>query len=316
MATQGTNFGPTASLAAIKKRTQLLQQLRAFFYERNFYELDVPALGRHTVTDPYLEPLTTSAPNAPFLQTSPEFYLKRFLAAYAQNVFYLGKAYRAEEEGCRHRAEFTMLEWYAVGLNDRALMAQVADLMQAVAPNRGVYQVSYSEVFECALGVCPHRATEPELKRLAAERTGYTGALNNKSAWLDLLFSHVVEPTLTEGFTLVYDYPVEQAALAKIALNEQGLMVARRFEVFGAGKELANGYWELTDATEQKRRFEEDLKTRADQGLNLPDIDGQLMAALEAGLPECAGIALGVDRLLMVLLGEEHISAVVPFAEA
>lgn len=306
-------FQPSASLEVLQKRAQLLAQLRAFFFARQIMEVDVPALGRATVTDVHLEPL--KVPGAGYLQTSPEYFMKRLLAAGCGSIYYLGKAYRRDESGRRHRAEFTMLEWYRLGLDDRQLMAEMTALFHQLAPQVTISMRSYQEAFSAVLGVCPHTATLAELQALIARTLELHSPLQDKSACLDLLFSHSIEPTLGQGITFVYDYPVEQCALARIAAADNGALVARRFEVYWNGIELANGYWELCSAEEQRRRFENDRRIRMATGLEAPDLDERFLAALEAGLPDCAGVALGVDRLLMCLIGAKDIRDVMPFAD-
>lgn len=305
-------FQPSASLDHLQKRAQLLNQLRAFFLARQVMEVDVPALGRATVTDVHLEAL--KVPGAGYLQTSPEYFMKRLLASGCGSIYYLGKAYRRDESGRRHRAEFTMLEWYRVGLDDRQLMAEMTELFLQLAPQVPVRTRSYQEVFVAALGICPHKATLADLQVLIDEHLDLNSPLQDKSACLDLLFSHCVEPSLGADITFVYDYPVEQCALARIS-TDADVAVARRFEVYWNGMELANGYWELCAAAEQRERFENDRRTRAELGLNVPDMDERFLAALASGLPDCAGVALGVDRLLMCLLGAKDIREVMPFAD-
>jgi lysyl-tRNA synthetase-like protein GenX len=306
-------FQPSASLDHLQKRAQLLQQLRAFFFARDIMEVDVPALGLATVTDVHLEPLCV--PGAGYLQTSPEYFMKRLLAAGSGSIYYLGKAYRRDESGRRHRAEFTMLEWYCVGMDDRQLMQLMTELFLTFDPAVEIRHRSYAEIFQALLDLCPHRATLAELQAVIASQLELHSPLDNKSACLDLLFSYCIEPRLGPGITFVYDYPQEQCALARLAKNSDGLTVARRFEVYWNGMELANGYWELCAAEEQRQRFENDRRIRAASGLDVPDVDERFLAALEAGLPDCAGVALGVDRLLMCLTGAKDIREVMPFAD-
>lgn len=308
-------FEPTAELTVLQKRAQLLQQLRAFFYERSVMEADVPSLGKATVTDVNLEPLQVEgAKQGGFLQTSPEYYMKRLLAAGCGSIFYLGKAFRLDERGHRHRPEFTMLEWYRCGFNDVQLRAELQALFAVIAPEQAMRELSYGELFETAVGVCPHRSSAQQLRQVAKKHIDFYGELPSKSAWLDLLFSHCVEPDL-DALTIVYDYPQEQCALAQVQARSDGVVVAKRFEVYWRTIELANGYWELTSAAQQRQRLLEDQQQRWRQGLPVPAIDARFMAALEHGLPECAGVALGVDRLLMCLLQLNDIAAVMPFAD-
>lgn len=278
-------------------------------------EVDVPVLGSATVTDVYIEPLQVAHSSCRwYLQTSPEYYMKRLLAAGSGSIFYLGKAFRNDEWGRRHRCEFTMLEWYREGFDDAQLMAEITALFASLVPMEAVHTAPYGKLFEARLGLCPYRASAAQLRSLALDRIDFTGELENKSAWLDLLFSHCVEPSL-EGIHIIHDYPSEQCALARVQANREGIPVARRFEVFWQGVELANGYWELSTPAEQRQRFLADQQQRRQQGLPVPDIDARFMAAVEHGLPDCAGVAMGVDRLLMCLLGERDIAAVMPFAD-
>ncbi len=308
------SFRPTCALEVLSRRAQLLKQLRAFLEHEAIMEVEVPVLGDATVTDPHLSVLSAGPL---YLQTSPEFYMKRLLAAGAPSIYSLGKAFRADESGRRHRCEFTMLEWYCLGWDDRQLVAQIARLLKTLAPAAPVNVCTYASVFERELGLDPYSATPESLRDCARAHLdlGREFELDGKSAWLDLVFSHLIEPRLTEGFTIVTDYPAEHCALARVANNRDGVAVARRFEVFGFGLELANGYWELTDAEEQQRRFEADRQWRRAQAMTVPDIDWRFLAALQHGLPNCAGVALGVDRLLMALLHIDDIAGVMAFAD-
>ncbi len=309
------SWRPSATIETQKRRAQLLRELRSFFYARDVVEVDVPVLGRHTVTDPNLEPLVTASGGEPFyLQTSPEFYMKRLLAAGSGSIFYLGKAFRAEEEGRRHRTEFTMLEWYRTGFDDRELIAEVIELFRCLSPGIGAVVIPYRELFEAQVGVDPHSAAVDTLAGIARQKLDVNWRDDNITIWLDLLFSHLVEPALaTDTLTIVTDYPASQCALAKLGTNEEGQRVAKRFEVYWKGLELANGYWELSDAQEQKRRFARDNAVRQASGKKEVAVDTFFLEALEHGLPECSGIALGVDRLLMCLLDKTDIGEVLYF---
>lgn len=274
----------------------------------------MPVLGRSTVTDPNLEPLEVRSKPATYLQTSPEFFMKRLLAAGTGSIFYLGKAFRAEEKGRRHRAEFTMLEWYRTGFDDTRLIAEVTDLFQSLSPGLEVAVVPYRELFEAWVGTDPHLATAETLAVIAGDKLDVHWPDNNINTWFDLLFSHLVEPAMApDRLTIVTDYPASQCALAKVAHNAVGQPVAKRFEVYWKGMELANGYWELTDVEEQRRRFGSDNITRQISGKKHVEIDAMFLDALEHGLPECSGIALGVDRLLMCLLDKTDIEDVLYF---
>lgn len=264
------------------------------------------------MTDVHLEPLKVTGVG--YLQTSPEYFMKRLLAAGSGSIYYLGKAYRRDESGARHRAEFTMLEWYRVGWDDRQLMREMEELFRQISPGVTVQYRSYGDVFQSILDLCPHTSSLAALQASIASRIELNSPVEQRDACLDLLFSHCIEPSLVGGITFVYDYPKEMCALARVAPDQAGIPVARRFEVYWNGLELANGYWELCAPAEQRERFENDRKQRAAMGLDVPDVDTRFVAALEAGLPDCAGVALGVDRLLMCLLDEKDISRVTPFA--
>lgn len=312
----GEAYAPSASLPALRRRAAVRQKLRAFFEARQVMEVDVPVIGDATVTDVFIESigLQVNARDA-FLQTSPEFYMKRLLAAGAGSIYYLGPAFRQDESGRHHRPEFTLLEWYRPGFDDRRLQAEVVDLLRSLAPEVAISALSYGAIFEQVLNLCPHSANCAQLERLAHQHLDFGFTLSTKSAYLDLLFSHCVQPKLPEGVTLVYDYPADLSALARLGQDALGgFAVAKRFEVFWDGLELANGYWELTDADEQRRRFTEDLAARRSQGLPQPKLDQRFLAGLAAGLPDCAGVALGLDRLLMCLSGATDLAQVMPFA--
>jgi elongation factor P--(R)-beta-lysine ligase len=309
-------FASSASVATLKKRAHWLHRLRAFFYARNCWEVDVPVLGEFGVTDLHLEPICAQVnQQLRFLQTSPEFFMKRLLAQGSGDIFYLGKAFRQDEQGPKHRPEFTLLEWYRCGYTDQSLIEEIRDLLLGLAPNTPWQQLSYGELFERHLGLDPHGAQPQALASLALQHLDLSFTHASKSTWLDLLFSCVIEPLLPAGICVVTDYPACQSALARLGLNAQGQTVARRFEVFWSGVELANGYWELTDVQEQAARFAVDQQARAALGRPAREADPRLLAALQAGMPACAGVALGVDRLIMALENCQDIAQVVPFAE-
>jgi len=306
---------PATDARALRERDALYKKLRAFFAERDFLEVDVPLLGRGGSTDPHLHSLRTQCDGDDlYLQTSPEFFMKRLLAAGSGPIFALTKAFRAGERGALHNPEFTLLEWYQPGFNDRQLMSQVAELLHRLLPRKkSVRRFSYREVFMEHLGFDPHTAELAALKQTARARLPVDWDDDNPTTWLEFLFSHWIQPRLPAGITFVYDYPAPQAALAKIMVDETSERVAKRFEVFVDGIEVGNGYWELTDADEQAARFERDNQQRVAMGLPTVHRDDHLLAALRHGLPECAGIALGVDRLLMLRLRRERIDVGICF---
>ena len=315
-----SDWRPGATRAALVARARLLARIRQFFAERDVLEVDTPLVARFGVTDPAIEPLRVSGvcagPASLFLQTSPEFAMKRLLAAGSGAIYQLGKAFRDGESGARHNPEFTMLEWYRPSVTLEALMDEVAALVVAclgdgAAP--AVRRATHAELFEAAVGIDPHRADEATLAH-AARRHVDTGDLAlDRDGWLDLLMSHVVEPTLAgEGLVFIHDYPASQAALAT-CVERGGVVVAERFELYLGGVELANGYRELRDPAELCRRADRDNARRSAAGQEPRHLDPRLLAAMEAGLPECSGVALGVDRLLMQVLGASRVAEVLPF---
>lgn len=308
-----SDWQPTASLEAIRLRAQLYGQIRGFFQHRQVLEVETPVLSKAGNTDPNIDSLQVSDPPG-YLQTSPEFAMKRLLAAGSGPIYQLCKAFRKGEAGRRHNPEFTMLEWYRVGFTYHQLMDEVTELLGVVLGERTVEKLSYRQAFLDYLAIDPHRATQEELVPLVAKHADYDGASDSRDILLDLLMSHVIEPALGRGtFTFIYDYPSTQCALAQLVEDEQGVSVAERFELYVDGTEIANGYQELTDPQEQQRRFVADNKKRLDAGAQEMPADRRLIDALRSGLPKCAGVALGIDRLLMLISREDNIRKLVSF---
>ncbi len=301
---------------ALEARAELLSRLRQFFEQRKVLEVDVPLLGVTAVTDPHIASAEVNiGTQTRYLQTSPEFFMKRLLAAGSGSIYYLGKAVRNDPITSKHNPEFTMLEWYREGMDDRGLMNEVGALFQFLASDIVLDRVSYRELFEQHFGFNPHSISNADLAAEAKKHVDVNWATEPSSTWFDLLFSHVIEPTLKSP-TIVYDYPACMCALARVEDDSNGDRVARRFEVFWKGVELANAYWELSDAGIQRARFEQDIQQREALGLIQPNIDENLLSALDQGLPDCAGIALGVDRLLMCLLDVKSIEQVMAFPDS
>lgn len=310
-----SNWQPVATLATLRKRAELLGQIRSFFSAEGVLEVDTPLLGELGVTDLHIDSVQAQVCRRKgYLQTSPEYFMKRLLAAGSGPIYSLGKVFRDEEQGSRHRTEFTLLEWYRPGWNELQLMSEVAALFRQLAGDSlEVHSLSYLDAFYQALSVDPHGCSLEELQALTARVCGGNWEQEGRSTLLDLLFSTQVENQLPSGLVFIDQYPACQAALARLDKNDQGQTIARRFEVFFDGMELGNGYFELTDAQEQRSRFERDNALRKAEGKETMAIDEQFLAALDAGLPECAGVAIGVDRLLMQLLGESNIANVLAF---
>jgi len=308
------NWQPSADMQAIKARASLYQAVRAFFLARDVLEVDVPLLGVAATVDPFIESLTTHVCGEPhYLQTSPEFFLKRLLAAGSGSIYSLGRAFRDGERGARHRPEFTLLEWYRIGWDEHQLMDELALLVDHVLPDTIVSKVTYRDLFLTHFSLDPHTASIDTLKRCALEAIDISLDDDNPTTWLDLLMAHCIEPHLPKGLVFIYDYPKAQAALAKVSADHSGRLVARRFEAYLNGVELANGYFELTDHKEQLERFRSDSEYRSSHQLPVLPYDRLLVSALEAGMPVCAGVAMGIDRLLMAVHAVAHIDEVMTF---
>lgn len=301
-------------IGALQARAKMYQQIRHFFAERDVLEVETPVMVGRTVSDPYLKAF---AVDNYFLQTSPEYAMKRLLVDGCGSIYQICKVFRYEEAGSLHNPEFTMLEWYRVGFDHMQLMAEVDALLQLVLGCAPAKKVSYQELFMQHLDINPHVA-DIDVLQTCANQQGINltaAALQDLTVtdWLQLLMSHVLEPKLTGPAPwFIYDFPVPQAALAKIIHKE--CPVAARFEVYVEGIELANGYYELQDAKEQKQRFLDDNTKRANQGLPIVVADERLLAALDKGMPDCAGIALGLDRFLMVRQKTKSIKNVLSFS--
>lgn len=328
------DWQPNANADMLRLRGEINRVVRDFFYQRQVLEVETPLLAQHPVSDPYIECLSCEHQGRPYyLQSSPEYAMKRMLAAGCGDIYSLAKVFRAGESGRRHNVEFTMLEWYRDGFNDRQLMSEIETLIQTLLPvfsehnkkvassgdqqprsELAVTYRSYGDLFAEHLAVDPHTASLGDLQHCVDQHLDMGDyRCEDISTALDVLISQYIEPQLPKGLVFIYDYPACQAALARVLPNEQGQLVAKRFEAFVDGMELANGYWELQNATEQRERFMADNKQRRESGLTEVSIDERLLAAMESGLPDCSGVALGVDRLLLQLSEAEHISEVLSF---
>ncbi len=307
---------PTASLAAIQARAQLYQQIRQFFAARQVLEVETPILSAAAVPEPAIAPLHTryhAAKTLPlFLQTSPELPMKRLLAAGSGAIFQIAKVFRDGEAGRLHNPEFSMLEWYRPEFNQDDLLQEISDLLQLVLMCPPASSISYCEAFEIHVGCCPLSAPLTQLQE-KVKALGYDAAASlERDACLQLLVSYLVEPHLgIQAPVFLTDFPATQAALARKKPDNPQL--AARFEVYYHGIELANGFEELTDAQEQRQRFEAELAQRATLDLPQHPLDEHFLAALAAGMPACSGVALGLDRLLMLQLGANHIHDVLTF---
>jgi len=309
------NWQPRASLSVIRERARVYRQIRAFFNTRGCMEVDTPLLMPTTGTDVNLASIAVERPaGRHYLQTSPEYAMKRLLAAGSGSIFQICHAFRDGEAGRLHSSEFTLLEWYRSGYGYAQLMDEIELLITSLSLRRCTFsRHSYRSLFRDNLDLDIDTATLGELRETCARQVPgiETGDLSADQC-LDLLLAMVIAPTL-DGYRFVFDYPISQAALARA--SREDARVAERFELFHDGLELANGFSELTDATQQRARFERDNELRLERGLPAHVIDERLLGALESGIEECAGVALGLDRLLMVLLDVDSIEEVLTFRD-
>ena len=315
-----TQWQPSASIKNLLTRAKLIEEIRRFFTDRGLLEVETPVLSEFGVTDVHLATFSTEF-ISPFgdlsktlwLSTSPEYHMKRLLAAGSGPIFQIGKVFRNEEAGNRHNPEFTMLEWYRPHFDMYRLINEVDDLLQQILECPPAESMSYQFAFQQYVGLDPLSADLSELAEKAKKHQLIGAENENRDTLLQFLFSTVVEPQIGQEVpVVVYHFPASQAALAQI--SSEDLRVAERFEFYYKGLELANGFHELSDAREQLRRFQQDNLQREKMGLPVRAIDTRLLAALQAGIPNCSGVALGVDRLLMIAMGTESIKDVISFA--
>ncbi|MDA6067945.1 elongation factor P--(R)-beta-lysine ligase [Idiomarina abyssalis] len=318
------NWRPTADWSVLVKRAELMRQVRQFFYERQITEVDTHLLSQFGVTDCHLNNLTTefkhplpSGKKKLYLQTSPEYAMKRILAAYGQDIFQLSHVVRDDEIGRFHNPEFTLLEWYRVGYDDVQLITEVSELLTSLCGAPETKVVTYQQAFIEYLGVDPlSSAGVDTIRRHLVERPSLSEWMSKETdedTILQVAFSELIESQFPDNRPIcVTEFPQSQAALARIDSNDA--RVARRFEFYYRGVELANGYHELSDAAEQRVRFKKDNEWRERHGREIQPEDTRLLDALDSGLPACSGVALGFDRLLMIICGANTISEVLPFA--
>lgn len=314
------SWRPTATLAALQQRTMMLRTARAFFEQRGVLEVETPILSAAGVSDPQIESLATEIAGVAgrrYLCPSPEYAMKRLLAAGSGDIYQICKVFRDAERGRWHNPEFTMIEWYRIGQDDAALMNEVEALLAALlAPARtlgAAERLSYSDALRRHAGVDAFDSTEDELLDAARRHGIQCEAQLDRDAKLDLLMGLVVGPRLGRGNPcFVCDYPATQAALARIRPGQP--RVAARFELYLDGLELANGFHELAKAREQRARFTRDLSLRRVRGQVQPPLDENFLAALMNGLPDCAGVALGFDRLVAIALGADNLADAMAFS--
>ena len=318
-----SHWAPSASLDALRLRARLNATIRSFFDARGVLEVETPILSQAGNTEPNITSFhvgftghVDAGPRRRWLRTSPEYPLKRLLAAGVGDCYELGRVFRDGEAGGRHNPEFTMLEWYRLGWDHRRMAAETVEVVQAALALMGRQSqpayVSYRTLYRECLGIDPMRAPDEALRAALGDIDIDPDGLG-RDDWLDLLMTHQIQAGFPPGQLLaVHDYPASQCALAKLA-RRGDVEVAERFELYLGPLELANGYHELLDADEQRRRFERDHAVRRARGAVLPPLDEALLAALGSGMPACSGVALGIDRLLMAMLGTDRIADVLAY---
>ncbi|MCL6415623.1 EF-P lysine aminoacylase GenX [Aestuariirhabdus sp. Z084] len=320
-----TQWRPSGALPELQRRATLLRDIRRYFDQQQVMEVETPVLSRAAVTDLHIDSFSTrflptggGRNQTRFLHTSPEFPMKRLLASGSGDIYQICRVFRNGEVGGRHNPEFTMLEWYRLGMDQQQLMDDMTAMLAVAANFSELRRVSYRRLFEEHFGINPHQASDEQLRQLVADKVDAQLTDLGRNDCLDLLFSQRIEPQLgvagdaVLAGVYVYDYPASMAALARVEM-ESGEPVARRFELFVAGVELANGYHELCDAEEQRRRFQQDCIDRDTLGRREFPQDEAFLAALAAGLPDCAGVAIGLDRVLMLMAGTQRIADVLAF---
>lgn len=319
------NWQPCISWEDAKLRCELIHKLRMFFYERDVIEVETPIMSSGTVTDPFLDAFTTQYTYFPdtnlntaktlFLQTSPEFAMKRLLASGYKSIYQICKAFRHEAYGTYHNPEFTLLEWYRIGFDHFALMDEVEVLLVKLLNTPKATRVSYKDVFLQYLNINPLESQIASLIKILQQHNldvSWITETDTVDTLLQVIFSEVIEPRIgLDAPCFVYDFPLNQASLAKASVEDS--RVAHRFECYFKGIELANGFYELSDSGEQVARFNKDNQRRSSLNKKSVDIDINFIHALESGLPNCSGVALGVDRLIMLALNKEHIKNVITF---
>jgi len=319
----GDDYLPTTDLKTLRLRADLLRRVREFFDQHGFLEVETPLLSNDTVVDRHLDPFSVDVadvvsgmPCRYWLQTSPEFAMKRLLAAGAEAIYQITRALRRDELGPLHNPEFTIVEWYRVGDGPDEGMTLLGDLAETLLGRGPAERLSYREAFQRHVGLDPHTAKTEELIAAAREKNieaPASLARSDRDGWIDLLLVELVQPHLGRPRpTILYDYPAGQAALARLRTDGDAT-VAERFELMVDGIELANGYHELTDADELARRNHENNLWRQRDGKQSLPTDSRLLAAMRAGLPPATGVALGFDRVVLLAAGAKTLAEVMPF---
>lgn len=315
------NFKPTCTRESWIRRQSLMAQVRNFFVSRGALEVETPVLSNAGGTDPQLDYFTVGGVGdepARYMMTSPEFHMKRLLAAGFGDIFQIIKSFRKDEFGSHHNNEFSMVEWYRVGWPQEKLMDEVETLVSEILGKPiNARRTRWIDAFRNYAGVDPVNCGLGDFAKACESREIPVpeGCVSmSREDWWDYLMVFIIEPALaSNGPEFILDYPPSQAALAQTYVDDEGLTWARRFELFVDQVELCNGYTELTDVAEQRRRFAADLEIRKQMGKPLPPIDEHFLAGLESGMPACSGVALGLDRLFMLALDKPEIGDVILF---
>ena len=316
---------PVATPAALRSRAAMLASARKFFADRDILEVETPLLASSAVTDPHVQSIALRVQDSKlWLRTSPEYHMKRLLAANPQDIYQIGKVFRDGESGLQHQPEFTMIEWYRLDFGMPEMINETCELIRRLSQHGKLHlsahkTVRYADAFQQACGLNPLTATLDEIRSTAQsmlkdilDEQLLRNIGDDRAGWLDLLVSHIVNPSLgNDVLHVITDYPAEQALLARLHPDNEA--IAERFEIFFNGIELANGYCELRNASVQARRFQTDNERRKALGLSHVAADDALLAALESGLPACAGVAVGLDRLQMLAYGHDTIAATLSF---
>lgn len=313
------SYQPSCSLAMAKKRAEIYTKIRQFFAKRNVLEVQTPILSQYGNTDIFLQSVSANVaildkPKTYYMHTSPEFAMKRLLASWQVPIYQICSVFRDNEIGKRHNVEFTMLEWYRPHFSLEQLTQELNDLISELFGYPVIFDhYRYTDAFMDFVKIHPFNASCDTLRAIAQDNGIMIDMGDDHQGWLDLLFSHLVEPHLGKDLpTVIYDYPVATASLAKTATDQNGNTVAKRFELYINGLEIANAYDELADGQALRLRFDHDNLQRKQHGLPIMPIDEQLLKACD-DLPACSGIAVGLDRLIMSLTGTKDVASVVTF---
>ena len=317
-----SHWKPSATTEFLQQRSRYLHKIREYFYKTNALEVNTPVLSQFATVDPNIESFSTkfnTSGKTYYLRTSPEFAMKRLLANGSGDIYSIATVFRNEQHGRLHNPEFTMLEWYRLKFTLNELMDEVTNILVRLSTEfNEIARYSYTDVFQQYLGINPHKIDNNKLLKITRNNINITSNLTRENC-LDLLFDQIIQPKLTTNNNTfagyyIYDYPEQMADLAQISFcKKSDALVANRFELFINGIEIANGYYELLVATEQEQRFQQAQQRRKTNGQRVIAYDQNLIDALKYGLPCCSGVAIGLDRLFMLLQHKDKLADVLPF---